>query len=120
MQKSSVMIQWWQSSSQQVRSQRRRLFIFPAQQIDVESLGFDNTHINADREHHVSEEQAKGYIRSAMVSVTVWGGQYERYYSRSGAAYVNNAGRYIRTAYSAEQYDEKTIAFLEVLKKYGY
>ncbi len=93
---------------------------FPAQQIDVESLGFDNTHINADREHHVSEEQAKGYIRSAMVSVTVWGGQYERYYSRLGAAYVNNAGRYIRTAYSAEQYDEKTIAFLEVLKKYEY
>ena len=92
----------------------------PAQQIDVESLGFDDAHINADRGHHVSEEQAKEYICSAMVSVTVWGGQYARYYSRAGAAYVNNIGRYIRTAYSAEQYDEKTLAFMEVLKKHGY
>ena len=42
--------------------------------INVDALTFDDAHINAEREHRVSEEQAKQYIRNAKISVSVWNG----------------------------------------------
>ena len=39
--------------------------------INVDALTFDDAHINAEREHRVSEEQAKQYIRNAKISVSV-------------------------------------------------
>ncbi len=99
--------------------QKTAIVHFTPQPIDVDGLGFDDNHINRERRHQVTEAQAKDYIRSAKVSVTVWGGRYERYYSYDGAAYVDKSGQFIRTAYPAERYDEKTTAFMEVLKKHG-
>ena len=62
--------------------------------IDVESLGFDDAHVNQKRCHHVSELEAKQYIQDAAVSVTVWGGKFERYFSERGAAYVEHSQKY--------------------------
>ena len=89
------------------------------QKIDVEKLGFDDEHINTERSHKVTEQQAKQWIREASISVTVWGGWYERYYGENGTVYVDTKKDFIRTAYSKEQYDKKVNALMEVLKKYG-
>ena len=78
-------------------------------------MTFDDAHINAEREHRVSEEQAKQYIRNAKISVSVWNGQFERYYGTEGAAYVNTIKHEIRTA----EFDENTTALIEEMKKNG-
>lgn len=87
--------------------------------INVDALTFDDAHINAEREHRVSEEQAKQYIRNAKISVSVWNGQFERYYGTEGAAYLNTIKREIRTAYSRAEFDENTTALIEEMKKNG-
>lgn len=87
--------------------------------INVDALTFDDAHINAEREHRVSEEQAKQYIRNAKISVSVWNGQFERYYGTEGAAYVNTIKHEIRTAYSRAEFDENTTALIEEIKKNG-
>ena len=87
--------------------------------INVDALTFDDAHINAEREHRVSEEKAKQYIRNAKISVSVWNGQFERYYGTEGAAYVNTIKHEIRTAYSRAEFDENTTALIEEMKKNG-
>ena len=87
--------------------------------INVDTLTFDDAHINAEREHRVSEEQAKQYIRNAKISVSVWNGQFERYYGTEGAAYANTIKHEIRTAYSRAEFDENTTALIEEMKKNG-
>ena len=88
-------------------------------EVDVDSLGFDDKHINSESKHRVNERQARQWIRDAKISVTVWNGRYERYYGYDGTAYVDLPTRNIRTAYSVDQYDEKTRALMEVLQKNG-
>lgn len=87
--------------------------------INTDTLTFDDAHINAEREHRVSEEQAKQYIRDAKISVSVWNGQFERYYGTEGAAYVNTIKHEIRTTYSRAEFDENTAALIEEIKKNG-
>lgn len=89
-------------------------------QIDVEKLGFDDKHINNESFHQVTEQQAKQWIQEASISVTVWDGWYERYYGKNGSVYVDMRENFIRTAYSAKEYDDKIKSLMEVLKKYGY
>lgn len=87
--------------------------------INVDSLTFDDAHINQERSHNISEKQAKQYIRDAKISVTVWNGQFERYYGTEGSAYVRTGTNEIRTAFSRDQYDENTTALVEEMKKNG-
>lgn len=88
-------------------------------QIDIDSLLFDNTHINAERAHNVTQAQAKQWILEAKISVTVWNGQFERYYGENGAVYVNIKNHSIRTAYSQDEYDENIRTLMEVIKENG-
>ena len=39
---------------------------------DVKELSFDDTHINQERSHNISEGEAKSYIEKARFSVTKW------------------------------------------------
>ncbi len=87
--------------------------------IDVESLTFDANHIDTERKHGISEQQAKGFIRKAKVSVTVWKGEFERYYSEDGAVYVNRYKNEIRTAFGTAEFKDDIKLILEVLKRYG-
>ena len=90
----------------------------PPRTVSVADLSFDDAHINKERGHNVTRAQAEEWIQSARVSVTVWNGRYERYFSNAGAAYVDNQQKIIRTAFPAEQYDDKVKAILEVLNAY--
>ena len=74
----------------------------------MSKLDFDDKHINEDRKHNVTEKQAKDFIRKAKISITVWKGKYERYFSEKGAAYVDLETQCIRTAFSENEYDAAT------------
>ena len=87
--------------------------------IDVDVLTFDDAHINQERAHHVTEAQAKQYIRDAKISVSVWNGQFEQYYGTEGAAYVDVNKMHIRTAYSSAEYTANVNALIEEMKKNG-
>lgn len=86
---------------------------------DVEKISFDDEHINKQRKHDVTEEEAKKFIRNAKFSTTKWNGKYTNYYSDEGAAYVDNEIQHIRTAFRKEQYDDATKGAMEVLKREG-
>ena len=61
--------------------------------INLKEIGFDGTHINQERFHNVDFEEAKAFIKNAFFSETVWNGKFERYYSKEGAAYVDNENK---------------------------
>lgn len=92
----------------------------PVKKVDTTNLSFDNAHINAERKHNVTRQQAETWVEEARMSATVWTGKFERFYSSSGATYVNMEDKIIRTAFSAEDFDENTKAIMEVLTRYGY
>lgn len=83
---------------------------------DVSKLSFDEHHINQERQHNVTESEAKSYIQNAVFSTTKWKGKFTNYYSDEGAAFVDNEAQHIKTAFKKEQYDEATTAAMEVLK----
>lgn len=87
--------------------------------LDLAELSFDDTHVNQERQHHISEAQAKAFIQQAAISVTVWNGRFERYYSQNGVAYIDLLKKEIRTAYGKAEYDASTQALMEALKQHG-
>ena len=88
----------------------------PPKSIDVSKLKFDEEHINIESHHNVTFEEAVSYINSAKISLTRWNGMFEIYVSEDGATYVNLEENTIRTAYKRDQFDEKMMKILEVLK----
>lgn len=88
--------------------------------LDFSTLQYDEAHIK-ERGHGVSEKLAHDIIRTASVSATVWGGQFERYYSTKlgGVVYVNRETNTVRTAYMGDEIKGDARKVMEVLKKYG-
>lgn len=87
--------------------------------IDVDKLVFDNEHINTERMHAVTYDDAVRWINDAIISIGVWNGAFERYYGLEGTVYVDMKQYGIRTAFSINEYDDITNRVLEVLKKNG-
>lgn len=90
----------------------------PAKNINTNSLTFDGKHIS-ERNHNVSIEEAKAFIKNAKFSVGRWNGKFENYYCENGAAFVDVTINEIRTAFSKDEFTENIIKALEVLKKNG-
>lgn len=90
----------------------------PAKNINTSSLSFDSKHIS-ERNHNVSIEEAKSFIKNAKFSVGRWNGQFENFYCDSGAAFVDVSTNEIRTAFSKDEFTENITKALEVLKKNG-
>ena len=84
---------------------------------DVSKLSFDEHHVNQERQHNVTEAEAKSYIQNAVFSTTKWKGKFTNYYSDEGAAFVDNEAQHIKTAFKKEQYDKAATAAMEVLKR---
>lgn len=87
--------------------------------LEIEALQFDDKHINLQRKHNITQEQAQEMIKNAKASVTVWNGRFERYYSDQGVIYVDREKQSIRTAFGPEEFDDKVKKILEALKRYG-
>ena len=91
----------------------------PKEKIDVSHFTFDDDHINKEREHKVTREEAEKYIQEADVSVTRWNGRFVNYYGPKGAVFVDTENANIRTAFHKEQFDEHVRKMREVLKNNG-
>ena len=92
----------------------------PARNIDISALSFDSAHINKERGRDITLEEAKGFIKTAKASVTVWAGTFERYYSEKGASYVDIEQHRIRTAFRCEQYSDSVRKIIRELDKHEY
>lgn len=87
--------------------------------IDLKDYTFDDKHINFERDHNISRENAESYIKTSKIIITRNNGRFFNFYSSEGAAYVDLEEKNIRTAFAKEQFDEKIIKMMEVLEKYG-
>ncbi len=87
--------------------------------IDVSEFTFDNSHINAVREHGVTRAEAEQFIKESDISLTRWKGRFINYYGPNGATYVDVENNNIRTAFKKEQFDAPTLKIREVAEKYG-
>lgn len=86
---------------------------------NISDYSFDDNHINKERSHKVTRADAEHYVKTAKISVRTWKGRFDKYISESGAAYLDNDEKNIRTAFSRNEYGDEFNAVLEVLKKYG-
>ena len=86
--------------------------------IDISTLAFDIEHVEM-RKHNITEEEAKKIIRNAKLSISRWNGKFIDYFLDDGAAYVDTEKDEIRTAFFANQFDEKAKKMMEVLKRHG-
>ena len=92
---------------------------YPPRPVNVDSLTFDNEH--ARKKHEITEEEAKQIIKDAIISITrEWDdAEFENYFSKHGAAFVNMDISQIRTAFNSKDYYGTVKAIMEVLKEYG-
>lgn len=84
---------------------------------DMSKFTFDDKHINKERDHKVTREEAERFIQEADVSLTKWNGRFVNYYGPNGATFVDMENNNIRTAFHKEQFDEHTKRMREVLKE---
>lgn len=83
--------------------------------IDISDYDFQEVHINVDRKHGVTKQEAQEYIKQSVAVYSRWNGKVNVYVSSKGAAVVNLEEKKVSTAYRAEEYDEKFNKLLEVL-----
>lgn len=91
----------------------------PKKKIDVSKYTFDEEHINKEREHNISREDAERFIRDADVSITRWNGRFVNYYGPEGAVFVDTENNNIRTAFGKDEFDDHVKKMREVLEKNG-
>lgn len=96
-----------------------KIELSPREKIDVSLFSFDDEHINKEREHLVTREEAERFIQEADVAITRWEGRFVNYYGANGTVFVDVEKHNIRTAFRKEQFDEHVKKMREVLKKHG-
>ena len=87
--------------------------------LNLKNYSFDNTHINAQRQHNVTREEAEKFMNEAAVSLTRWNGQFVNYYGENGAVYIDTKNKVIKTAFKKEEFDEKINNFMKVVLNDG-
>lgn len=83
--------------------------------INLEGYSFDDVHVNKERKHKVTREEAESFMNNAAVSLTRWNGRFINYYGKDGAVYIDMEKKSIRTAFKKEEFDDKTINFLKAV-----
>ena len=86
--------------------------------LDPDSLTFDDFHINVERGHGVTAEQARRVIRNARVSLIRWNGTFEIYCTDEAIVYVDHAAKCIRTAYLAEEFDSGMQNMMQIISQF--
>ncbi len=94
-------------------------YSIPPKRISVEYYSFDEKHINKQRAHNVTQEDAVSFINLSVISIERWNGRFVSYFSPKGAAYIDTENGVIRTAFNSDEYDEKVLLLMEELKKHG-
>lgn len=87
--------------------------------ISFNKLSFDDNHINKERDHNVTRQEAETFINEAICTLIRWNGQYYCYIGSNGSTYIDIKKKLIRTSYSRNQYDENTLNFIKGVEDYG-
>lgn len=87
--------------------------------VDYEKALFDDAHINKERKHNVTAEEARSFIKNAKVSATVWNGEFERYYSVDGVVYFKVEQNIIRSAFKPKEFNDTLKSIMKILEKFG-
>lgn len=91
---------------------------YPPKPIDTENLSFDEEHINKERSHGVTKQEAITFIKKAKISLTRWKGKFENFYSKDGATFVDVKNNQIKTSFKNVEFDENAKNILEVVRKH--
>lgn len=94
--------------------------IFNHKPIDLKEYSFDDIHINSEREHHVTRQEAESFMNNALIALERWNGRFVNYYSENGAVYIDTQKKIIRTAFKKDEYDKGTISLVEEARKYDF
>lgn len=89
------------------------------EKMDLAEFTYDHEHINEERFHGVTREEAEQLVKEADISLTRWNGRFINYYGPNGAVYIDLENKNIRTAFKKDQFDEATLKIREVVEKYG-
>ena len=81
--------------------------------IPFNKLSFNDNHINKERDHNVTRQEAETFINEATFSLIRWKGDFICFYGSKGTTYVNIQEKLIRTSFKRQQYDEKTLNFIK-------
>ena len=85
--------------------------------IDISDYSFDDVHINKQREHNVTKEDAQRFIKQAKVSFTRWNGRYICYIGSEGSTYIDIEKKLVRTSFKRDEYDQNTLNFIKEVEK---
>ncbi len=85
--------------------------------IDVRDFTFDDNHINSERKHKVTLDQAISYMDNAKYSLTKWNFQYINFYSDNGAVFIDTKNKNIRTAFTSDEFDDQTKELMKEVHK---
>lgn len=90
----------------------------PAADIDLSEIGFDDNHINTERNHNITKDEAIRFIKDSKLSISKWNGIYENYYGVDAAIYVKTDENIIRTCYKRNEFKGDPEKIREVILKY--
>lgn len=85
--------------------------------IDISDYSFDDVHINKQRKHNVTKEDAQRFINQAKVSFTRWNGRYICYIGSEGSTYIDTEKKLVRTSFKRDEYDQNTLNFIKEVEK---
>lgn len=86
--------------------------------INLSDYQFDEKHINAERNHNITREDAEKFVSNASVVLERWNGRFLCYIGSSGSTYIDVNNKTIRTAFNREEYDEKMLKFIKTVEDY--
>lgn len=84
--------------------------------VNLNNFVFKDEHINVEREHNVTKEDAQDFVNNAKIVLSRWNGQVKIYISDKGTSVINIQNKTINTAYRNIEYDDKIKKLLEVFK----
>lgn len=88
---------------------------YPPPKFDLTGFAFDAVHTQGDRHpHNVTEAEARRFVDEAYFAIIRYNGKSYNYYGKDGAAFVRLDLKTIRTAFKADEYDDKIKRLLEV------
>lgn len=97
----------------------------PPAEINVDELSYNSYHANTQRKHNVSEEEAKQFIKEADYSYTTVvknkkgkTTEFENYYGKNGASYVNINENNIHTSFKRQEYTPFVENNIKIIDKY--
>lgn len=83
---------------------------------DIHSYSFDDDHMNSERNHNATKEEAIRLIYESKLQATVWKGTFFRYYGENGAVYVNVNKKLIRTVYKEDEFFGDALKIKEIIE----